>query len=284
MEIPFLGFGLGLRTQHFQDVIDTRPAVDWFEVLTENFMVPGGKPKYFLHRIREHYPIVMHGVSLNIGSTDPLDYDYLRKLKVLVKEIEPKWISDHLCWTGVHGINTHDLLPLPYCKQVIRHIVERIQMVQEFLGRQILLENLSSYLTFKDSTLTEWEFVSEIAEQADCNLLLDINNIYVSATNHQFDPLDYLFNIPKQRVYQFHLAGHTNCGNHLIDTHDHDIVEPVWQLYKEACQQFGWVSTMIERDDNIPNLNTLVAELDKARHIAHNVLRVDDQHLVKTLT
>jgi uncharacterized protein (UPF0276 family) len=268
----FLGFGLGLRTDHFQEVLDTKPNVDWFEVISENFMVDGGKPKYFLHAIREHYPIVMHGVSLSIGSTDPLDMNYLRKLKVLINEVQPEWISDHLCWTGAHQTNTHDLLPLPYNEEAINHLVERIQRVQDFLGRQILMENVSSYLTYHNSEITEWEFYNEVINRADCLALLDINNIYVSARNHNFSSQDYLAGMDKNRIRQFHLAGHTDYGDYVIDTHDHDVADPVWRLYQDALKQFGWVSTMIERDDNIPPLKDLLAELNIARDIAQQTL------------
>lgn len=268
----FLGFGLGLRTDHFQEVLDTKPNVDWFEVISENFMVDGGKPKYFLHAIREHYPIVMHGVSLSIGSTDPLDMNYLRKLKVLINEVQPEWISDHLCWTGAHQTNTHDLLPLPYNEEAINHLVERIKRVQDFLGRQILMENVSSYLTYHNSEITEWEFYNEVINRADCLALLDINNIYVSARNHNFSSQDYLAGMDKNRIRQFHLAGHTDYGDYVIDTHDHDVADPVWQLYQDALKQFGWVSTMIERDDNIPPLKDLLAELNIARDIAQQSL------------
>ena len=268
----FLGFGLGLRTDHFQEVLDTKPNVDWFEVISENFMVDGGKPKYFLHTIREQYPIVMHGVSLSIGSTDPLDMDYLRKLKVLINEVQPEWVSDHLCWTGAQQTNTHDLLPLPYNEEAINHLVERIQRVQDFLGRQILMENVSSYLTYHNSEITEWEFYNEVINRADCLALLDINNIYVSARNHNFSSQDYLAGMNKNRIRQFHLAGHTDYGDYVIDTHDHDVADPVWQLYQDALKQFGQVSTMIERDDNIPPLKDLLAELSIARDIAQQTL------------
>lgn len=273
MDRPFLGFGLGLRTQHFQHVLDSRPDIDWFEVISENFMVAGGKPKYFLHAIREHYPMVMHGVSLSIGGTDPLDMDYLRALKILAREVQPEWISDHLCWTGVHGFNSHDLLPLPYTEEAVRHVSERIDQVQNFLGRQILIENVSSYLTYRHSAMTEWDFVTEVAERADCLLLLDVNNIYVSARNHGFDPREYLDRVPAQRVWQIHLAGHTDNGDHLIDTHDHDVCEAVWSLYRDSLRRLGPVSTMIERDDRIPPFPDLEAELAQARAVADEVTR-----------
>lgn len=268
---PCLGFGLGLRRQHYQTILDERPAIDWFEVLTENYLVDGGKPLYYLDRIREHYPVVMHGVSLSIGSMDPLNRDYLAKVKSLAQRIEPRWISDHLCWTGVGGLNMHDLLPLPYTEEALRHVAGRVRQVQDFLGRRILLENVSSYVTYSDSVMTEWDFLRGVAEAADCNILLDINNIYVSAYNHGFDPLDYLCGIPPERVYQFHLAGHLNRGDYIIDTHDHPIIPGVWDLYAEAVRRFGAVSTMIERDDNIPPLHELLEELQQARRIADAV-------------
>ncbi|WP_036229056.1 MNIO family bufferin maturase [Marinobacterium jannaschii] len=270
MKDHFLGFGLGLRTQHFHDFLQPeRPQVDWLEVISENFMVDGGKPRYYLHQIREHYPMVMHGVSMSIGSTDPLDRDYLRRLKTLANELQPQWISDHLCWTGVDGLNSHDLLPLPYTEEALNHVAERISQVQDYLGRQILLENVSSYLSYRESEMTEWEFYCQVVEKADCLMLLDINNIYVSARNHGFDALDYLNAIPVAPVRQFHLAGHSDYGDYVIDTHDHPVVDPVWQLYADALKRFGAVSTMIERDDHIPPLEELLRELDQARTIAH---------------
>ncbi len=265
---PYLGFGLGLRKQHYTTILEQKPDVDWFEVITENYLIDGGKPLYYLDRIRENYPIVMHGVSLSIGSTAPLNLDYLKQTKKLAQRIEPEWISDHLCWTGTDGLNMHDLLPIPYTEEALRHVVERISQVQEFLGRRILLENVSSYVSFAESEMPEWEFLKQVAEQADCLILLDINNIYVSAFNHQFDPLKYLDHIPRDRVGQFHLAGHLNCGDYIIDTHDHPVIDPVWKLYQAALNRFGDVSTMIERDDDIPPLPELLEELGQARHIA----------------
>jgi len=271
MNDHFLGFGLGLRTDHFQDVLNQKPNVDWFEVTSENFFVAGGKPKYFLHAIREHYPMVMHGVSMSIGSTDPLNMAYLKSLKTLANDLQPEWISDHLCWTGVNQHNSHDLLPLPYNEEAIKHVVERVKRVQDYLGRQILLENVSSYITYTDSSMSEWEFLSAVAQEADCYILLDINNIYVSARNHGFNPQDYIQAMDKKRIRQFHLAGHSDYGDYVIDTHDNDICDPVWDLYRLALQTFGPVSTMIERDDNIPPLPELLAELDIARDIAQQV-------------
>jgi hypothetical protein len=262
------GFGLGLRPVHYEALLRESHPIDWLEIITENYLVPGGKPLHFLERIRSRFPIVMHGVSLSIGSTDPLDREYLAGVRELARRIEPAWISDHLCWTGVQGRNVHDLLPLPYTEEALACVVARVGEVQDLLGRQILLENVSSYLTYRSSELTEWEFLSEVARRADCAILLDINNIHVSAVNHGFEASRYLRAVPKERVRQFHLAGHSDMGDHLIDTHDHPIAAPVWNLYREALAHFGAVPTMIERDDNIPPLAELVAELDVARAVA----------------
>lgn len=270
---PYLGFGLGLRTDHYDSIVNEKPDIDWFEILTENYLVPGGQPLYYLDKIREHYPMVMHGVSLSIGSFDPLDWDYLEQVKALIHRIQPIWISDHLCWTGVQSKNTHDLLPLPYTDEAIDHIVHRIQQVQDFLQRRILIENVSSYVTYRQSNMTEWDFLKEISERADCLILLDVNNIYVSAINHEFDPLDYIAAMPSKRIYQIHLAGHSNMGDYIIDTHDHDIVDPVWDLYAATLRHHGQISTMIERDDNVPPLSTLLMELNHARQIAKTVVK-----------
>ncbi|MEW8660104.1 MAG: DUF692 domain-containing protein [Candidatus Thiodiazotropha endolucinida] len=264
---PFLGYGLGLRRQHYDDVLESRPDVDWFEIISENYMVDGGKPLHYLSRIRELYPMVMHGVSMSIGSIEPLDYTYLKKLKELIERVEPEWVSDHLCWTGVNKLNLHDLLPLPYTEEALDHVVERVTRVQDYLGRQMLLENVSSYISYSESQLSEWEFLREVVERADCLVLLDINNIYVSAYNHNFDPSDFVRAMPSERIYQIHLAGHTQEENLIIDTHDHPIADPVYELYAEAIQRFGRVSTMIERDDNIPPLADLLRELDRVRRI-----------------
>ncbi|MDQ8039880.1 MAG: DUF692 domain-containing protein [Rickettsiella sp.] len=274
--MDFLGFGLGLRAQHFSNILETRPDIDWFEVITEDYLVSGGRPLYYLNRIREFYPLVMHGVSLSIGSCDPINFDYLKKVKALASSIKPIWISDHLCWTGVNGLNLHDLLPLPYTEEALKHVVERVKRVQDFLGQQILLENVSSYIEYQVSKMKEWDFLTAIAEQADCFILLDINNIYVSAVNHHFDPLKYLNNIPIHRVQQFHLAGHKNFDNYIIDTHDAPIIESVWSLYAAAVRRFGKISTMIERDDNIPELPELLAELQQAKQIAKTVWKEEN--------
>lgn len=268
---PYLGFGLGLRPTHYETILNEPPAVDWFEIISENYLVPGGKPLHYLDRIRARFPLAMHGVSLSIGSRDPLNRDYLKQLRALADRIEPRWISDHLCWTGAHGLNAHDLLPLPYTEEALKHVVARVSEVQDILGRRFLLENVSSYLTYPESEMSEWEFLREIAARADCLVLLDINNIYVSSVNHEFNPRDYLNAIPVERVWQFHLAGHRNHGDYIIDTHDEPVIDPVWELYEAAVRRFGRVSAMIERDDNIPPLAELLAELDHARRIAASV-------------
>jgi uncharacterized protein (UPF0276 family) len=266
---PHLGMGVGLRTVHFNYILEKHPEVDWFEIISENFMDSRGRPRYVLDQIAEGYPIVMHGVSLSIGSTDPLNFEYLRKLKALAQEIKPQWISDHVCWTGVAGRNTHDLLPMPLTETSLKHVVERIRMVQDFLERPFVLENPSTYVGFTGSTLSEWEFIARMAEAADCGLLLDVNNVYVSSVNHDFDPEEFIRSVPRERVVQFHLAGHTNCRTHLIDTHDNHVVDPVWKLYRLAHQLTGGVSTLLEWDANIPPFPVLHAEVLKARlHIA----------------
>jgi uncharacterized protein (UPF0276 family) len=267
--LPPLGFGLGLRPTHYQALLNEHlGSVSWLEVLTENYLVPGGKPLHYLARLRAHYPMVMHGVSLSIAGNEELNVDYLREVRVLADQLETQWLSDHLCWTGIDGINLHDLLPVPFTSEALRHIATRIGQVQDFLGRRILIENVSSYLTYRESEMTEWAFLSALCQEADCLLLLDINNVYVSSINHGFDPLKFLHGVPAERVQQFHLAGHSKAGAHLIDTHDAPIVPEVWELYTAAVQRFGPGSTMIERDDNIPDLPELLAELDQARAIA----------------
>ncbi len=267
-KLPYLGFGLGLRTEHYHAILESKPKVDWFEALSENYLIAGGKPLQFLDRIRENYPVVLHGVSLSIGATGEIDKNYLRDLKQLADRVQPAWISDHLCWTGVHGQNMHDLLPLPYTEETAKHVAERVKIVQDYLGRQILLENVSSYASYVDSSMTEWEFISQIAEAADCLLLLDVNNIYVSSFNHQFDAKAFIDGVPANRIQQIHLAGHHNHGDYIIDTHDAPVIDPVWDLYEYAISKFGAISTMIERDDNIPPLAELVQELEIARKIA----------------
>jgi uncharacterized protein (UPF0276 family) len=271
-ETGAMEFGLGLRPQHYNEILDGNRRVDWFEAISENYMAPGGKPLHYVERVRAQYPLVLHGVSLSIGTTDPLNMDYLDGLKALSNRLQPMWMSDHLCWTGAHGRNMHDLLPLPYTEEALAHVAGRVQRVQEHLGRELVLENVSSYVEFAHSTMTEWDFIAELAKRTGCGLLLDVNNIYVSAFNHGFDAQDFLAGIPKDRVRQIHLAGHSNMGTHIIDTHDAPVVDPVWRLYADALRRFGPVPTMIERDDNIPPFAELVAELDTARQLARETL------------
>lgn len=260
-----LGLGVGLRSTHFAHILQEWPAVDWFEIISENFIDSQGRPRHVLNQIAERYRLVMHGVSLSIGSTDPLDFEYLGKIKRLANEVNARWISDHLCWTGVAGRNTHDLLPIPFNEESLRHVVERIRVVQDFLERPLVLENPSSYVTFAASTLSEWEFLSRVADEADCGLLLDVNNVYVSSRNHDFDPAEYLRSIPHQRVVQFHLAGHTDFGTHCIDTHDGRVVDPVWALYRLAHTLTNGVATLLEWDARIPPFPQVHAEVLKAR-------------------
>lgn len=266
-----LGFGLGLRPQHYPYIFEYQPSVDWFEIISENFMDTDGKPKRNLARIKEQYPVVMHGVSLSIGSVDPLNSDYLKKLKALMDWVNPAWVSDHLCWTGVAHKNTHDLLPLPYTEESLKHIVHRIQQVQDRLGRRIALENPSTYLEFNHSTMPEAEFIAAMANEADCHLLLDVNNVYVTCFNHRLDPQSYLDALPLDRVIQMHLSGHSHKGNHIVDTHDDHVIDEVWNLYKYVVHKAGRVpNTMIEWDDRIPEFPVLSAELDKAREAARH--------------
>ena len=265
---PSPGFGLGLRTAHYADFLAEPQRVDWLEVISDNYLVPGGKPMGMLDAIRDRYPMAMHGVAMSIGSVAGPDANYLRQIKGLMDRIQPLWVSDHLCWTGVHGRHLHDLLPLPYTEEAIDVVVRNILRVQDVLGRRLVLENVSSYVDFKQSQMSEWDFVAAVCERADCLLLLDVNNIYVSSVNHGFDALTYLNGLPAHRVQQIHLAGHTDNGDHIIDTHDHPVADPVWALYAHACRRFGAVATMIERDDHIPPLPELVGELDQARKMA----------------
>jgi len=266
------GFGLGLRPDHYSAILAETPRVDWFEAITENYLVAGGRPLDHLERIRATHPVALHGVSLSIGGSDPLDRDYLRKLRALSERVEPIWISDHLCWTGVDGLNLHDLLPLPYTEEALVHVAGRVRQVQDILGRRILLENVSSYVGFTASQMSEWEFLTRLTELADCDLLLDVNNVYVSAVNHGFDPCAFIDGVPAARVRQLHLAGHRDHGSHIVDTHDAPVADQVWKLYEHTLRRLGPVTTMIERDDHIPPLAELVDELDQARELARNVL------------
>jgi uncharacterized protein (UPF0276 family) len=262
---PHLGFGVGLRSVHFSHLLNHTPAVDWLEIISENFLDSQGRPRHVLRQLAERYPLVMHGVSLSIGSTDPLDFDYLAKLKRLAGEIAPRWISDHLCWTGVAGRNSHDLLPLPLHEESLAHVVERVRIVQDYLERPLVLENPSSYVTFADSTIPEWEFLARLADEADCGILLDVNNVYVSSRNHDFCPEEYLRALPPERIVQFHLAGHTDLGTHCIDTHDGRVIDAVWRLYRLAHERTGGAATLLEWDAKIPSFDEVHAEALAAR-------------------
>lgn len=268
-------FGLGLRPEHYEDFAGDGcappRAIDWLEIVSDNYLVPGGKPLYYLDRIRRDFPMAMHGVALNIGSCDALDVDYLRALKQLAQRIEPVAISDHLCWTGVNGARIHDLLPLPYTHEAVAHVAQRIARAQDFLGRRLVIENVSSY-AMSGNDLSEAEFIAAIAAAADCELLVDINNIYVTARNFGFDAQDYLRKLPAGRVRYLHLAGHTDHGDYCIDTHDHPVCADVWKLYRDSVNLWGVVPVVLERDDRIPPLRELIAELDCARAHAENVL------------
>jgi uncharacterized protein (UPF0276 family) len=271
---PYLGHGIGLRTKHFPRVLDGTARADWFEAISENFMIRGGRPLAVLERVRAEAPIVLHGVSLSIGSTDPLNLRYLDELADLVARFAPAWVSDHLCWGSVGGHYAHDLLPLPYTEEALALVAERVRVVQDRLRRRILLENVSSYLTFTHSTTPEWEFLAAVAERADCGILLDVNNVYVSAMNHGFAPEAYIDGVPAERVGQIHLAGHSDHGTHLLDTHDAAVVPAVWDLYRYALRRLGRVSTLVEWDDRIPELEEVVAEAERARAIESEVLDV----------
>ncbi|MCB9652624.1 MAG: DUF692 domain-containing protein [Deltaproteobacteria bacterium] len=271
-----LGVGLGLRTAHYNTILTDHPSVDWFEIISENYMQTEGRPLYMLDQIAERYPIVMHGVSLSIGSTDPLDRAYLAELKALKKRVRAAWLSDHLCWTGVAGKNVHDLLPLPYTEEALRHVTERVRYVQDVLDTPLLLENPSSYIEFAGSTMPEYEFLSRLAEDADCGILLDLNNIYVSCFNHGYDAHAYLDAIPMRRVVQFHVAGHTNCGTHLIDTHIGPVIDPVWALFQEAYAKTGGRSMLLEWDAEIPSFEETHREALKAHQFATFPRRIDE--------
>ena len=263
--LPNLGIGLGLRTVHYGTILEQSPAVDWFEILSENYMQTQGRPLQFLDRIAERYPIAMHGVSLSIGSTDPLDRAYLTELKALRNRTRARWVSDHLCWTGAMGKNTHDLLPLPYTEEALRHVAERVRIVQDFLEAPLALENPSTYVEFEGSTMTEWHFLAELAREADCALLLDVNNVYVSAYNHGFEPGEYLAAIPFDRVVQMHVAGHTNYGTHIVDTHIGPVIDPVWALLGDAYRRTGGTSVLLEWDAEIPSFEATHAEALRAK-------------------
>lgn len=266
--LPNLGLGVGLRNKHFPYLLNNEdPLVDWFEIISENFMDNYGYARYALERIAEKRPVVMHGVSLSIGSTDPLSMDYLTKLKALEQFIKPQWVSDHLCWTGVANVNTHDLLPMPLTEESLKHVISRVNQVQDFMGRMLVLENPSTYIEFKENTLTEWEFLSALATETKCGLLLDVNNVYVSAFNHGYSAEQYVRSLPHHHIVQMHIAGPSDCGDYMIDTHDHPVPTPVWHLYKLAQELTGGVSTLLEWDAKIPEYPELVAELNKAKKV-----------------
>ena len=265
---PFSGFGLGLRKEHYRDFLETAVPVDFIEVISENFMVDGGQPRDILRQIRERHPVALHGVSLSIGSADGVDDDYLRRLKSLVDEIEPLFVSDHLSWSRIEGFNAHDLLPLPYTLEALDIVCSNIHRAQDFLGRPMLFENPSSYLALNGASMTEWEFLTAMTLRTGCSLILDVNNVFVSASNHGFDAMAFLYGIPADRVRQIHLAGHSQGADLLIDTHDTPVCDAVWALYAEAVSRVGPVATMIERDGNIPPLTELLAELSVARRLA----------------
>jgi uncharacterized protein (UPF0276 family) len=262
---PDLGFGIGLRTVHYEHILSTRPKIDWFEVLSENYLDTGGRPLSILDQIAEQYPVVLHGVSMSVGSIDPVNVDYLTKLKVLGKRINARWISDHLCWTGVSGMNTHDLLPMPYTDESLRHTANRVKQIQEILERPIALENPSTYLEFSGSTWNESDFLVQLAKEADCGILLDVNNVYVSSFNHGFNAEKYIDGIPADRVVQIHLAGHTHKGTHILDTHSDYVIDTVWDLYRYTYQRIGGVSTLLEWDASIPSFDIVHAEALKAK-------------------
>lgn len=274
MDIPtFGGFGLGLRKPHYPAFLENQVAVDFVEVISENFMADGGRPRRILRQVREAYPVALHGVSMSVGSADGIDSDYLLRLSALVDEIEPLFVSDHLCWTRILGFNSHDLLPLPYDKESLEVVVGNVSRAQDVFGRAMLIENPSSYIDFAHSTMTEWEFLDALCQRSGCGLLLDVNNIFVSARNHGFDAIAYLDGVPAHRVRQVHLAGHSQGTDLLIDTHDQPVPASVWDLYAHVLPRLGPVATMIERDDAIPPLGELLDELDVARRIAASALR-----------
>jgi uncharacterized protein (UPF0276 family) len=281
VEAPFLGVGVGLRPAHYGDVLaraaEGRLEVDWLEVVSENFMIPGGRPLRMLAEARAAVPLVLHGVSMNLGSTDPLDDAYLSELTALARRFEPAWLSDHLCWTGVAGHNLHDLLPLPYTEEAVVHLAARIRRAQDRLGRRIAVENVSSYVSFTASVLTEWEFLGAVAEEADCGILLDVNNVFVSAHNHGFEPAAYIDAVDPARVFQIHLAGHSEAGPFLVDTHDHPVREAGWALYARLLARTGPVSTLVEWDGNLPGFDRLCAEASRARAILGELFGEDDE-------
>ncbi len=274
-DFPDLGLGLGLRTVHYNHILEHNPAVDWFEILSENYMETEGRPRKILDQISEKYPIVMHGVSMSLGSTDPIDFNYLKSLKALAERVNAVWLGDHLCWTGVARKNGHDLYPVPYNEESLRHVIERIRTIQDYLERPLVIENPSTYLTFKSSTMSEEEYIFRMAEESDCGLLLDVNNVYVTCRNHDLDPDSYLDSIPYDRVVQIHLAGHTDKGTHCIDTHNDHVIDEVWRLYGEVHKRTGGRSTLLEWDADIPEFNVVHEEALKAKRYRNEVEVVD---------
>jgi uncharacterized protein (UPF0276 family) len=270
---PDLGFGIGLRTGHYAEILEHGTRADWFEAISENFMVAGGRPLHVLERIRRDHPLVLHGVSLSIAGTDPLDRSYLHALRALADRFAPAWLSDHLCWTGVDAHNLHDLLPLPWTEEALAFVVSRVERVQDALGRRLVLENVSSYLAFTHSTMPEWEFLAEVARRADCGILLDVNNVWVSAFNHGFDPRRYVDAIPAERVVQIHLAGHSDHGTHLLDTHDAPVADGVWDLYRHAIARLGRVATLVEWDGDVPPLAEVEEQAVRARAVVEDLER-----------
>ncbi len=262
---PDLGVGVGLRTVHYAHILETKPDVDFFEILSENYMDTGGRPLWVLEQVAERYPVVLHGVSLSIGGSDPLDRGYLAKLKSLADSTRARWVSDHLCWTGVAGRNTHDLLPMPLTEAALAHVTDRVKAVSDALGRPLFLENASTYAEFAASSMPEWEFFGRLMEAADCGMLLDVNNVYVSSFNHGFDPKRYIDAIDPSRVVQYHLAGHTNKGTHIVDTHNDHVIDPVWELYRRSVARTGRVATLLEWDADIPAFEVVHGEAQKAR-------------------
>jgi uncharacterized protein len=269
--VPDLGVGVGLRVPHYRHILEQKPAVDFFEIISENFMVDGGKPLFHLERVMENYRLIQHGVSLGIGGPEAPNRDYLRRLKQLVRKVNPAWLSDHFCWCGVPGSHLHDLLPLPYTWEAVELVAERARQVQDYLEVRFALENTSSYMTYTSSEMTEWQFVSEVAERADIGLMFDVNNVYVSAYNHGFDAREFIRSVPHERIVQFHLAGHTNLGKYIIDTHRGHVIDAVWDLYREILHHTGPVATLIEWDDEIPEWPVLAAEAEKARAVREAV-------------
>jgi len=267
------GFCLGLRSVHYEHVLTHWPTgVDWFELITENYLAPGGRPREVLRRVREHYPVVLHGLSFNVGTREAPDYTYLAQLKQLIREVEPAWVSDHLCWTGLHGFTSHDLLPIAYTEENLVHVADKVSRIQDYLGQRIVLENPSVYIGFRSDTMTEPQFINALVQRTGCEILLDVNNLFVSGFNLGFDPHAGLDALNPAAIRQFHLAGHTHNTTHIIDTHDHPVCDEVWDLYEHACRRFGPVATLLERDDRIPPFDELLVELEQARALQARAL------------